>query len=114
MIAVIFELIPVEGKRQDYFDLAEGLAPLLEDVDGFLSIERFQSLKSKGKFLSLSLWRDENAIHEWRNQMEHRQAQRAGRDDILHAYRLRVANVIRDYTLEDRKDTPQDSSAFHS
>ena len=108
MIVVIFELWPAEGKRQDYFDLATALKPELEKIDGFLSIERFESVSERGKFVSLSFWRDEDAVNRWRNQMDHRRAQAAGRGGIFRDYRLRVAAVMRDYGMHERADVPKD------
>ena len=107
MIAVIFEVWPHEARRDAYFDLAAGLKPLLETIDGFISVERFESLTEPGKYLSLSIWRDEAAVKAWRETMEHQSAQSAGRSAIFNDYRLRVATVIRDYGLTERKQAPQ-------
>ena len=103
MIAVIFEAVPAEGKRDAYLDLAAQLRPLLEDVDGFVSIERFESLATPGKILSLSFWRDERAVAQWRDVEPHRAAQRAGRSTIFERYRLRLAHVVRDYGLDKQQ-----------
>jgi heme-degrading monooxygenase HmoA len=113
LIAVIFEVEPHESARQTYLDLAATLRPLLEHIDGFISIERFVSLSQPGKYLSLSFWRDEAAVAAWRNTSEHRMAQRQGRTELLSAYRLRVATVLRDYSLTDRMDAPEDSRLVH-
>ncbi len=113
MIAVIFELEPKPERRQAYFDLAAALRPQLEAIDGFLSIERFESLQQPGKFLSLSFFRDEAAVAAWRNTMDHRAAQARGRAEIFANYRLRVAAVLRDYGLERREEAPADSRARH-
>ena len=107
MHAVIFEVEPAEGRRQDYLDIAARLRPELEKIDGFISIERFESLTNPGKILSLSFWRDEAAVARWRRQEEHRQAQRLGRTGIFRTYRLRVAAVVRDYGMDDRAEAPQ-------
>jgi heme-degrading monooxygenase HmoA len=107
MHAVIFEVEPEAGRRQDYLDIAAKLRPKLEKIDGFLSIERFESLTSPGKILSLSFWRDEAAVVAWRRQEQHREAQRAGRTGIFRTYRLRVAQVMRDYGMDDRAEAPQ-------
>jgi heme-degrading monooxygenase HmoA len=111
MIAVIFEAEAREGERQAYLDTAAALRPLLERVPGFISIERFESLSQPGKLLSLSFWRDENAVSEWRNLPMHRAAQAAGREQIFADYRLRVASVLRDYGMTDREQVPEDSRA---
>ena len=113
MIVVIFELKPAPGKKDAYLSAAERLRPLLANVDGFLSIERFESLTEPGKILSLSCWRDEEAVRQWRNIEEHRRVQAAGRTSIFADYRLRVASVIRDYGLDDREQAPQDSRIAH-
>jgi heme-degrading monooxygenase HmoA len=113
MLAVVFEFEPVAERRQDYLDFAAALAAELEAIDGFISIERFQSLSQPGKLLSLSFWRDEAAISRWRNLEKHRAAQSAGRSGIMSDYRLRVASVIRDYGLRDRGEAPDDSLQFH-
>ena len=109
MIAVIFEVEPREGRRQAYLDIAAALKPLLETIDGFISIERFESLSQPGKILSLSFWRDEAAVAQWRGLGEHRRAQAAGRGEVLADYRLRVASVIRDYGMAERDEAPADS-----
>ncbi len=109
MIAVIFEVRPAEGRRQDYLDLAAALRPELEQTDGFLSIERFESLVEPGKVLSLSFWRDEAAVQAWRNHAGHRATQAKGRAGIFEAYRLRVATVERDYGMDERAQAPTDS-----
>lgn len=113
MIVVIFEVEIKPGKTESYLDIAAELRPLLEEIDGFISIERFESLMVPGKILSLSFWRDEKAIEDWRNLERHRAAQSKGREDVFKDYRLRVASVIRDYGMEDRGDTPKDSAAHH-
>jgi heme-degrading monooxygenase HmoA len=109
MIAVIFEVEPRPGRRQDYLGIAGELKPLLERIEGFVSIERFESLTTEGKILSLSFWRDEAAVTEWRRLDAHRRAQAAGRHGIFADYRLRVASVIRDYGMTDRTQAPADS-----
>ncbi|MGI9335935.1 MAG: antibiotic biosynthesis monooxygenase family protein [Gammaproteobacteria bacterium] len=113
MLVVIFEVEPHPSKKGDYLDIAADLRPLLDEIDGFISIERFESLTQPGKILSLSFWRDEDSIHEWRNVERHRQAQLAGRSAVFADYRLRVANVIRDYGMHDRAAVPQDSKTVH-
>ncbi|MDP5009437.1 MAG: antibiotic biosynthesis monooxygenase [Glaciimonas sp.] len=113
MIAVIFEVIPHTEHRQAYLDAATALRPHLEKLDGFISIERFESLNSAGKILSLSYWRDEAAVQQWRNLEVHRQVQTAGRETIFADYRLCVAHVIRDYGLHDRAQAPLDSQKVH-
>ena len=113
MIAVIFEVWPDPTRRNDYFDLAAELRPLLALIDGFVSIERFESLSEPGKILSLSFWRDEAAVAEWRGIAEHRAAQAKGRAGIFRNYRLRVAGVLRDYGMNERAQAPQDSRAAH-
>ena len=114
MFAVIFELIPQEGQKEAYFNLAKELRPLLENIDGFISIERFQSLNNPDKTLSLSFWRDEASIQQWRTLEKHRMAQAQGRASIFEMYRLRVAEVSRDYGLLERAEAPEDSQGFHT
>jgi len=109
MIAVIFEVEPAEGKQDDYLEIAGQLRPMVEEIDGFISIERFESLVHPGKILSLSFWRDEQAISQWRNIAEHREAQRKGRKSLFSDYRLRIAEVSRDYGMHERGQTPADS-----
>jgi heme-degrading monooxygenase HmoA len=114
MIAVIFEVWPAEGQREVYFDHAKRLRAELDAVDGFISIERFESLTSPGKLLSLSVWRDEAAVATWRNLASHRATQAAGRAGIFSDYRLRVAGVVRDYGMTERREqAPEDSRAAH-
>ena len=113
MIAVIFEAQPQPDRKGAYLTAAEGLRPRLAQMDGFLSIERFESLTQPGKILSLSFWRDEDAVRRWRNVEEHRRLQSAGRQTIFADYRLRVARVIRDYGLHDRAEAPDDSRKAH-
>lgn len=110
---MIFEVWPAEGRSSEYFDLAGTLKADLERVDGFISIERFESLATPGKYLSLSFWRDEDAVRTWRNLQGHRRAQAQGRAGILSDYRLRVASVIRDYGLDQRDAAPPDSREVH-
>lgn len=114
MIAVIFEVFPKSERKQEYLDIAASLRPLLDSIDGFISIERFESLYQPGKILSLSFWRDEQAIQEWRQVEEHRAAQVKGRHEIFSDYRLRIAGVIRDYGMSDREQAPPDSLSFHA
>jgi heme-degrading monooxygenase HmoA len=113
MIAVIFEVWPKPGQRQTYLDIAASLRPQLKKIDGFISIERFESLTESGKILSLSFFRDEAAISAWRNIEAHRRAQAKGRGEIFANYRLRIAGVLRDYGMEDRAQAPADSRAAH-
>lgn len=111
MIAVIFEVEPAAGRRQDYLDTAARLKASLEAIDGFISVERFESLTNPGKIVSLSFWRDDAAVAEWRGVGEHRRAQAAGRAGVFADYRLRVASVIRDYGLTERDQAPSDLRA---
>ena len=113
MIAVIFEVWPKPEHKQQYLDLAAELRPILETIDGFISIERFESLTEKGKILSLSFFRDEAAVAAWRNLPQHRKTQAKGRATIFENYRLRIAGVIRDYGMNDRAEVPNDSLAAH-
>lgn len=114
MIAVIFEVEIAEGQQASYLEAANELKPLLEQVDGFLSVERFQSLSQPNKLLSLSFFRDEAAVLQWRQLAEHRSAQTKGRAGIFANYRLRVAEVLRDYGMHDRQEAPADSRASHA
>ena len=111
MIAVIFEVTPAPGQREAYLATAAALRAELEGIDGFLSVERFASLTEPGKLLSLSFWRDEAAVTDWRRRASHRRAQAAGRSGVFAGYRLRVAGVLRDYGLDARDAAPEDSRA---
>lgn len=113
MIAVIFEVLPFPDTRQKYLDIAAALRPRLERIDGFISIERFQSLVDPNKLLSLSFWRDELAVSQWRNTEEHRGAQCTGRATVFQDYRLRIAEVSRDYGMNERDQAPADSRVTH-
>jgi heme-degrading monooxygenase HmoA len=113
MIAVIFELTPAPGRKQEYLDLAAALASELKDRDGFISIERFQSISNPERFVSLSFWRDEEAVRKWRNLQKHREAQAKGRKEVFSTYRLRVAKVLRDYSKDSREEAPSDSVKIH-
>ena len=114
MIAVIFEFEPNSNTMDSYWEIAANLGKELESIDGFISIERFQSVSNPGKFLSLSTWRDEEVIANWRAKPSHRKAQSAGRAKLFNDYRLRVTGVIRDYGKYDRNQVPSDSKKFHS
>jgi heme-degrading monooxygenase HmoA len=109
MIAVIFESWPEAGKMQRYLDMGARLEAHLKDLDGFISIERFQSVKDPTKLVALSFWRDEDAVNAWRRQQVHRAVQSASRDEVFRDYRLRVALVIRDYGKSNREEAPADS-----
>lgn len=111
MIAVIFELEPREGMLKPYLDIAAELKPRLEQIDGFISVERFESLTTPGKYVSISFWRDEEAVMAWRREAHHRHAQHTGRTKLFSDYRLRVAHVIRDYGINERAEAPEDAVA---
>lgn len=113
MIAVIFEVEPAEGRTQEYLDMAAEMRPLLDQVDGFVSVERFRSLTDPKKILSLSVFRDEDALRQWRTLAAHRRAQAKGRGGVFANYRLRIAAVIRDYGMFDREQAPEDSRRAH-
>jgi heme-degrading monooxygenase HmoA len=113
MIAVIFEVWPKADRKKDYLDTAAELRPLLEKIDGFISVERFESLYEPGKILSLSFFRDEAAVLAWRSTNEHQVAQAKGRAEIFSNYRLRVADVMRDYGKNEREQVPGDSRKVH-
>jgi len=104
MYAVIFEVVPRQGREQDYLAVAQSLRDELEKIDGFVSVERFASLHNEGKILSLSFWRDEAAVERWRTHLQHRAAQRRGREELFADYRIRVASIVRDYGMADRTD----------
>ena len=113
MIAVIFEVWPAQGRKDDYLKIAAALRADLDRIEGFISIERFQSLSDPEKLLSLSFWRDEEAVKNWRNNSKHRESQTKGRGGIFSDYRLRVATVMRDYGLTERAEVPNDSREIH-
>ena len=113
MIAVIFEFTPTEGRFDDYYRLALGLNEEVKNFDGFISIERFQSINDPTRFVSLSFWRDEEAVRKWRNVQKHREAQAKGRRGIFSSYRLRVCSVLRDYGMRERGEAPKDSQLVH-
>jgi heme-degrading monooxygenase HmoA len=113
VIAVIFEVWPSQGRAGEYFELAGSLKADLERIDGFISVERFESLATKGKYLSLSFWRDEDAVRAWRSLDGHRSAQAKGRGGVFANYRLRVAAVVRDYGMNERNEAPTDSRNVH-
>ena len=113
MIAVLFEAWSAHGQQDRYLDLAAALRPELDRTDGFISIERFESLAEAGKLLSLSFWRDEAAVAVWRNTATHRATQGDGRDGVFRDYRLRIAEVVRDYSMTNRAEAPPDSRVVH-
>lgn len=113
MIAVIFEVYPHPDHKAEYLDIAATMRPMLDEVDGFISVERFQSLTNPDKLLSLSFFRDEAAVKNWRTLNAHRGAQSKGRSGIFTDYHLRIAHVIRDYGMFERDEAPQDSVARH-
>lgn len=113
MIAVIFEVQPRPGRAARYFELAAALKLELERIDGFVSVERFESLTQPGRYLSLSFWRDEAAVRAWREHAAHRSSQEEGREAVFEAYRIRVAAVLRDYGLDQREQAPPDSRSRH-
>jgi heme-degrading monooxygenase HmoA len=108
MMAVIFEVWPAGGRKDDYLKLAAKLRAEVEKIDGFISVERFESLYEEGKLLSLQFWRDEEAIRQWRTHLQHRQAQALGQSEMFADYRLRIAKVVRDYGPDDRGQAPAD------
>ena len=113
MIAVIFEVWPAHGRKDDYLAIAAALRDDLVKIDGFISVERFQSLTDPDKLLSLSFWRDEEAVKAWRNHARHREGQAKGRAGIFADYRLRIAATIRDYGMNERTQAPEDSRSAH-
>ena len=113
MIAVIFEFTPAEGRFPDYMKLVDTLREDLARAEGFISLERFESITAKGKFLSLQFWRDEESVRKWRNVQKHREAQKQGRARIFKSYRLRIASVLRDYGMDERAQAPRDSVEAH-
>ncbi|NNE54291.1 MAG: antibiotic biosynthesis monooxygenase [Sulfitobacter sp.] len=113
MIAVIFEVMPHPDRKAEYLDIAAEMRPMVDEVEGFLSVERFQSLTNPDKLLSLSFFEDEAAIARWRKLAAHRRAQAKGRAGIFTDYHLRIAHVIRDYGMFDREEAPEDSRASH-
>lgn len=113
MIAVIFEVFPKKKNKQEYLEIAANLKPMLANFDGFISIERFASMQDSTKILSLSFWKDEKSIEKWRNEIMHRKGQASGLHHIFSDYRIRVGNIIRDYSLSDRENAPIDSNKYH-
>jgi heme-degrading monooxygenase HmoA len=111
MIAVLFEVLPAPGQKQRYLDLAAALKLELVGIDGFISVERFQSLADPNKMLSLSFFRDELSVAQWRNTAAHRATQRMGRSGVFTDYRLCVVSVVRDYGMFEREEAPGDSQA---
>ena len=75
MIAVIFEGFTADGRKDDYLEHVARLKDELECMDGFISVERFQSLTDPAKLLPLSSWRNEEAVAGWRSRTSCRAAQ---------------------------------------
>lgn len=113
MIAVIFEFTPAEGRFPEYMEIVETLKAELQKAEGFISLERFESITTPGKYVSLQFWRDDEAVRKWRNLQKHREAQARGRAGIFSSYRLRIAQVSRDYEMDRREEAPEDSRSFH-
>ena len=113
MIAVIFEFTPADGRFPDYMKLVGELKADLDRAEGFISLERFESITNKGKFVSLQFWKDEESVRRWRNLQKHREAQKHGRASVFDSYRLRIASVVRDYTMDERDQVPTDSKAVY-
>jgi heme-degrading monooxygenase HmoA len=113
VIAVIFEFTPAPGRFPDYMDLVGQLKPELDKAEGFISLERFESITTPGKYVSLQFWRDEASVAKWRQLQKHREAQKKGRGGIFASYRLRIAGVIRDYSMDSRAQAPADSVYVH-
>ena len=113
MIAVIFEFTPIEGRFADYMKIVDTLREDLASADGFIGLERFESVTTKGKYLSLQFWRDEEAVRKWRNLQKHREAQKHGRASVFKDYRITICSVLRDYRMNDRGQVPQDSRQVH-
>lgn len=113
MIAIIFEVMPAEGQKDAYLDIAATMRPMVEEVEGFISVERFQSLTNPDKLLSISFFEDEDAVLRWRKLAAHRNAQSKGRNGVFSDYRLRVCHVVRDYGMFDRDQAPEDSVKAH-
>ena len=113
MIAIIFEVQPAEGKRDEYLDIAAAMRPMVHEIEGFISVERFESLTNPGKLLSISFFEDEAAVGRWRQLTAHRGAQAKGRGGVFSDYRLKVCHVLRDYGMFDRDEAPSDSRAVH-
>jgi len=113
MIAVIFEFTPAEGRFPEYLKLVGELKADLDKAEGFISLERFESITNKGKFVSLQFWKDEESVRKWRNLQKHREAQKKGRKEVFDSYRLRVCSVIRDYEMDRREQAPKDSVEIH-
>ncbi|MCR9156996.1 MAG: antibiotic biosynthesis monooxygenase [Rhodobacteraceae bacterium] len=113
MIAIIFEVMPADGQKEAYLDIAATMRPMVEQVEGFISVERFQSLTNPDKLLSISFFEDEDAVHRWRKLAAHRNAQSKGRNGIFSDYHLRVCHVMRDYGMFDRDQAPEDSVKVH-
>ena len=113
MIAIIFEVVPAPGRKAEYLDIAAEMRPMVHEIEGFISVERFQSLTDPDKLLSLSFFEDEDAVARWRHLAEHRVAQAKGRDGLFSGYRLRVTQVLRDYGLHERDQVPEDSKSAH-
>ena len=114
MMAVIFEVWPASGRKDDYLKMAATLKSEVEQIDGFISVERFESIYEQGKLLSLQFWRDDQAIGKWRRHLGHRKAQGAGKAGMFADYRLRIASVVRDYGMNERAEAPADSRAAHN
>jgi len=111
-VVVIFEVKPKKESMDEYLSFAANLKPILSEMEGFVSVERFSSLNEEGKLLSLSVWENERAATKWRNQIIHRKSQKAGYDSLFEKYHITVASVIREYTEKDRTQAPDDSNDY--
>ncbi len=109
---VLFEVIPSEEGKAQYLELAAMLKPMLEGFEGFVSMERFQSLHNENKVLSMNVWDSEEAMSRWRNTMEHRMSQLQGKTKLFESYKITVVSVVREYTHNDRENAPTDSNEY--
>src|SRR5579884_788552 len=110
MFSVIFEVLPADGKKAAYLDLAKHLKPMLERIDGFVDNERFESQLRPGWVLSHSTWRDEKSLVRWRTEGEHHRVQEKGRFEIFQDYHLRIGDVTAD--TDPPKNAPVKEQRF--
>ena len=100
MIIVVFEFNVNKGREKDYFLEVEKLQTEIQNAEGFIGVDRFESNNTKGYYVSVSSWKDEQSVNKWHKNSKHAIAQNLGKKEIFKSFRIRVAKFFRDYSYK--------------
>ncbi|MDC1408228.1 antibiotic biosynthesis monooxygenase [Candidatus Puniceispirillum sp.] len=93
-VGLFFEVVPNSGHLHHYFSYVEKLKPELEKHKGLIWLNRYEAQLDDYSLLSHQLWDSEKSLENWRQNKQHRLAQKAGIKKHFKDYRIRIGQRL--------------------